>query len=369
MNSEKTSTMTEIPAVMKAAQASMFGDASQVVTVSTQVPTPTIPPKNNYVVIRVHACSLSPGDYRMLSGCGDLIKKPPAWPYIPGGDVSGTIVAISSKEQDFKVGDRVVGTWGMFGIGGLAEYTQVHTKYVTKIPDCVDYLDAAALVDSSANALLAIEEIHLKKDDTLLLLGGSGGVGTSIIQFAKNFIGVKTIITTSTDHELLKHELGVTEVINYKLENWWESKSIKEYMPFDVVIDCAEGSTAWEHVNDLGIVKPGVDGGRFLAVVGNEWHIEMHSIFDMISWFSKLVGRCFWSCWHKNKAASYKMMFPSPRRDSLKRLWAHVENGHVKVVIDKQGPHELSTEGIREAFNIMVNRKGHGKVVVKILDH
>jgi len=83
------------------------------------------------LLVKVKACSLSPGDCRMLGGHKDLICTPEkcgsSWPYVPGLDVFGVVEDVDSnlKEAKFKVGDEIIGTWDIVGLGGMAEYALV----------------------------------------------------------------------------------------------------------------------------------------------------------------------------------------------------------------------------------------------------
>ena len=72
---------------MKAAVATEFGQPDAVIRMATDRPKPSIQPGK--VLVHVHACSLSPGDYRTILGDCDLVRTPASWPYIPGGDVCG----------------------------------------------------------------------------------------------------------------------------------------------------------------------------------------------------------------------------------------------------------------------------------------
>lgn len=350
--------------VMRAAQATNFGSAEEVLTVEDGVQRPPAP-QSGYVTIRVHACSLSPSDYRMLSGAAKLVKKPACWPYIPGGDVAGDVVAVHSEtEKRLKLGDRVIGTWEAFGVGGLAQFTNVATKFVEKIPDSLSYVDAAAIADSPVNAMLATEDCQLQSSDSLLILGGSGGVGTALIQIAQH-IGVKDIVATSTDEQLLM-KLGASTVINYKEESWWNSPAITSRAPFDVIIDCAEGVRAWETVCEKGLIKSGKEGGRFIAVVVNDWHIVVHRWTDLAGFMFPPLRRSLASRVWSSRMARYDMLWPAPRGDSLKRLLALYEQGGVHAVLHDDKIFPFTTDGVRKAFDIMINRSAHGKVVVEI---
>lgn len=364
---------SKYPPTMKAAQASAFGDPMKVLSISDSVPTPSLPPSKNHVVIKVHACSLSPSDYRMLLGHADIVKKPNTWPYIPGGDVAGVVVSTHATETAFKPGDRVMATWDAFGMGGIAEYTSAHTQYVTKLPSSSSssftFLKAAAMVDSGANAVQAIEKAQIKSTDKVLVLGGSGAVGSAIIEICNKVINVDTIVATSSDSQLVIDRLGADHCIDYASEKWYESDVINKLKPFDVVVDCAEGATAWEKCIECGVLKKSkVDDGRFLAVVINGWHIEMHSVWQLPGYFIHPVKRAFWSCWNSKSVPSYKFMLRSPDQERTAKYLQYVEQNEVDVVIDRNSPCEFTIDGIKEAFNTMINRKGHGKVVIKICD-
>lgn len=389
---------------MRAAQATAFGDAADVLSVHDDIPVPLKPSaRGRDVQIKVYACSLSPSDYRMLSGDADIAKKPSSWPYIPGGDVSGTVVATGGRcRRGFQVGDAVIATWETFGTGGLAEYVNVDETLVEHIPVVketategsgkrVSFVDGAALVDSSVNAMLALEDAKVTATDNVLVLGGSGGVGTALVMLlhrhiqqqqheeqdengddvkgGKSKVGV--VVTTSTQKDLMTR-LGASHVVDYTKEDWHESAAVRAHAPYDVVIDCAVGQQTWTALQPggkaHGLVKPARDGGRFLAVVINDWHIEMHSVRDFVNFMWPMVKRTVSSRMHGQQVPSYWMLWPAPRGDSLKRLLRIVEQGKLDVVVDERGPHPFTTDGVRQAFDIMVKRKAHGKVVIRIQD-
>jgi threonine dehydrogenase-like Zn-dependent dehydrogenase len=91
----------------------------------------------------------------LAAGDGSLIKKPKAFPYIPGGDICGTVEAIGPDVTDFQPGDAVVATWSVFGEGGLAEYAIVNSKLTVKKPDAITQIEGAALANSAGHAVQA----------------------------------------------------------------------------------------------------------------------------------------------------------------------------------------------------------------------
>jgi NADPH:quinone reductase-like Zn-dependent oxidoreductase len=165
------------------------GDANQHLTMCTSWPRPSV--KAGQLLIRVLACSTAAGDVHMMSGRLSLVLKPPAWPYVPGMDVCGVVEeigagAVSGFGGGFSVGDIVVATNGANAWGGLAELMAVDAKLAAPKPDNLSPVMAAACPVSAVTALHMVEkEAKVKKGDRVLVLGGSGGVGTAAVQLAK----------------------------------------------------------------------------------------------------------------------------------------------------------------------------------------
>jgi len=160
--------------------------------VATDVPAPTLggatkaaaPRKTKKLLIGVRACSLSPSDYRMLSGDCALVKTTRV-PFVPGGDIAG--VVLESESDEFATGDAVIATWGpFFGEGGLAERAAVDATLAAPFfpSDRLGFVEAAALANSAPRALVAVEQF-VRAGDRVLVLGGSGGMGTMLVQLAK----------------------------------------------------------------------------------------------------------------------------------------------------------------------------------------
>merc|ERR1719322_2302539 len=136
----------------------------------------------------------------------------------------------------------------------MAKYALIDSKYAIKKPQCISPLEAAALANSSVNAMLAIRDAGVERGHRILVIGGSSAVGIGIIQLAKD-AGASFIATTTTDEELVK-SLGADMVIDYRTQNWWEDMDFKSN-PFDKIFDCAEGFSAWLHAKDDGVLKTG----------------------------------------------------------------------------------------------------------------
>jgi len=349
---------------MKAAAAKAFGDIDEVLSVRSH-PLPCLPRGKKKMLIRVHACSLSPGDWRMLSGDCDAVKYPPSWPYIPSLDVSGVVEEVDEGETEFKKGDEVISTWNVLGMGGMAEYALVDRALTALRPAAVSPVEGAALANSASHALQGVRG-NVKAGDRVLVLGGSGGVGTCVVQLAKHF-GASFVAATSTQEDLVK-ELGADVVINYQLKNWWSPEVVDqsfEGKPFDVIFDCAEGYQAWQRLNGR-LLKKGWSGGRYVTYVAHTWHISMKHKWQMLPFLVPTAWRAAWSRVCSPLVARYSMCLNSPTGQSLREVIAMVESKQLKIVLDPGSPFSFTTEGVREAFHVLVSRHAHGKVVVSI---
>ena len=151
----------------------------------------------------------------MLSGDVAIVKSP-GFPYVPGLSVCGQVV---EPVPPFAAGDWVVatqgGVYGAFGVGGLAEYALVDAAMAVRKPESIGCVEAAALANSAGHALQALRAAGVRPGDRVLILGGSGGVGTAAVQLAKTAeFGASFVAATSSDTALLAR-LGVDRPIDY----------------------------------------------------------------------------------------------------------------------------------------------------------
>lgn len=195
--------------------------------------------EERHLIVKVIACALAPGDCRLFTGKTDLMQLPKfGRPYVLGSDVCGIVTEVDATEEYFSVGDKVVARFDEPQPNGMcAEFACVKASLSEKCS--LPALQACTLPASAAAArLVALKFIQPKH--RVLLLGGSGGVGTFFVQYAK-LQGASFVAATSTQSELLQ-SLGVDRVIDYRTENWWELDSEFQEQPFDVVVDLVNGS-------------------------------------------------------------------------------------------------------------------------------
>jgi NADPH:quinone reductase len=189
-------------------------------------------------LVKVAAVDVNPVDLYIRSGA---VATKLNFPYILGRDLAGKIVATGANVKRFKIGDRVWCTGqGWDGRQGtFSELAAVDETWLNQIPGNVTDEDIAAvsLVGVTAHVGL-VSRAKLKADETLFVNGGTGGVGSSVVQMAKT-IGARVITTVGSDEKAAKaREFGADVVINYKTQDvaeairkaapkgisvWWET--------------------------------------------------------------------------------------------------------------------------------------------------
>ena len=343
--------------IMKAVVATKFGKPDDVLSIQ-DVPKPE--PDDKTLLLKVHACSLSPGDYRALLGDKTVVCNPKEWPYIPGGDVCGTVESIPANCSDFQVGDKVVATWDIWGLGGLGQYTKVNPKKTVKLPEGLSVEEGAALANSASHALNIVKRAKISEGDRVLVLGGSGGVGTHIVQLLKNR-KCPYVAVTSTAETFVK-ELGVDKVVDYTTENWYD---IKEWQTtkFDCIIDCAVGVEAWKCCKP--VLKSCRDGGRFVAVVHNDWYIAAKHYYEIFGILLPPLRRQLFNVFRWS-TPYYRMYLSEPSQETMTEMLDLAASEKIKTVLDWESPHPFTTQGARDALNKHIARKGHGKIVISV---
>lgn len=219
---------------MKAAYITRTGPP-EVITYG-DVPEPSLQP--GQCLIKVAAADVNPIDVYWRSG---MVPAKMEFPFILGRDLAGTVVQVGAAVRNFKVGDRVWATnLGFAGRPGtFAERVAVEEEWLYDIPDNVQAEAAAAISLVGVTAYLGlIHHAHLTGGEVLFVHGGTGGVGSCVVQMAK-ILGAKVITTAGSEAKAAAcRQLGADHVIQYKKEDvaarlkdlvpegvnvWWET--------------------------------------------------------------------------------------------------------------------------------------------------
>ena len=211
---------------MKAIVNTQYGSPDVLRMLNVAKPTP----KENEVLIRIHAVAVNAGDWHLLKADPFLVRlqfglfKPKYT--ILGADIAGRVEAVGQKVNKFRVGDEVFGDISSSGWGGYAEYVAVREDVLVLKPTNITFEEAAAVPMAAVTALLGLKEGNIQQGHTVLINGASGGVGTFAVQIAKVFGAVVTAVCSPRNMELAR-SLGADHVIDYTKEDF--TKSGKQY--------------------------------------------------------------------------------------------------------------------------------------------
>lgn len=210
---------------MKAAYIEKTGPADQIIYGERPQPQPG----PEQALVRVAAVAVNPIDTYVRAG---MIQMPLPLPYIVGCDLAGTVEAVGANVRNLKPGDRVWGSnQGLLGRQGtFAEYAAVDACWLYPTPSGVSDVAAAAgaLVGITAHLGL-VRDAQLKAGEIVFVNGGSGGVGSTVVQMAKA-IGARVVTTAGSDEKAqLCRQLGADLAINYKSED--VPARVKQFAP------------------------------------------------------------------------------------------------------------------------------------------
>ncbi|MCE9604263.1 MAG: NADPH:quinone reductase [Planctomycetia bacterium] len=198
---------------------------------------PTPEPRGSEVLVRVGAVAVNPIDTYIRAGG---IKMNLPLPFVIGADLAGTVERVGPDAKRFKPGDRVWGSnQGMFGRQGtFAEFAAVEEGWLYSTPAGVDDTTAAAAALVSITANIGLHRAALKPGDTIFVNGGSGGVGSTVVQMAKA-LGARVAAVAGSDEKVAAcKSLGADVAWNYKTDDvdarlaefapggvniWWET--------------------------------------------------------------------------------------------------------------------------------------------------
>src|SRR5450631_2864485 len=178
---------------------------------------PVPSPGEHEVLVKIAAAGVNRPDVMQRKG---LYPPPPGATDIPGLEIAGEVVALGAKVKRWKLGDKVMGL--VIG-GGYAQFCPVHESHALPIPQNLSLIEAAAIPETIFTVWHNVfQRGALKAGETLLVHGGSSGIGTAAIQLAKNF-GARVIVTAGSEAKCEAcRKLGADLAINYKTEDFVE---------------------------------------------------------------------------------------------------------------------------------------------------
>src|SRR5712692_8340723 len=291
------------------------------------VPRPV--PKENEILVKVIAAGVNPVDSAARSEkfAQFLNIKLPA---IPGYDIAGVIEKTGATVKKLKAGDPVYAYIALDKGGGYAEYALATEKETSPKPKSLNYAAAAAVPLVALTAWQAlVDTAKLSAGQTVLIHGGSGGVGTFAIQIAKAK-GAKVYATASTPNQDLLKQLGADVAIDYTKQKFEDvAKDV------DVVLDCVGKDTLQR---SYGVVKK---GGFLVTIVARPDPAELEK--------------------HGIRGSPLSV---APNSEELAEITKLIEDKKIKVIISLTLPLTDAAKAQEQAET----RHTRGKIVLKIAD-
>jgi len=320
---------------MKAVVYEKFGSTDVLNVREIEKPTP----RDNEVLIKVHAASINSWDWDLLRGKpfltrldGGLLK--PKFKIL-GADISGQIVAIGSKVKQLQIGNEVFGDLSGCRWGGFAEYVCADENVLALKPAHMPYDEAASIPQA---AVLALQGLHyggkIQKGQKILINGAGGGVGTFAIQMAKSFGAEVTAVDKAEKRDIML-AVGADHVIDYIQENFTQHGQ-----RYDLILDVIATRSIIDYMRILD------SKGTYVMVGGSTARILQLALLGPL--ISRITAKKMGILIHK------------PNKQDLNDINGLYESGSIKPIIDKHFPlHEVA-----DALRYYGEGQTRGKIVI-----
>jgi NADPH:quinone reductase-like Zn-dependent oxidoreductase len=289
---------------------------------------PPSQPEDDGVVVRVHAASVNPVDYKMRRG-GYPALPPERLPAVLGRDLSGVVARCGPRAQTLKPGDAIHAMIGR-DRGAYAEEVAVRATEMTVKPDGLDHIHSAAVPLAGLTAWQGLfRHGGLRAGQRVLIHGGAGGVGHFAIQFAK--ARGAWVATTASARDLdFVRELGADQAVDYKAQRFEEVVE-----PVDLVYDLVGGET---QSRSWAVVK---QGGALVSTLTEPDQEEA-----------------------RRRSARGLRYMAEPNPAELAEIGRLIGQGMVRVVVSRVFPLEQAAE----AHRVLEQEHPRGKVVLRVRD-
>jgi NADPH2:quinone reductase len=305
----------------------------------SEVEDPQVGPGMLGVHIRAAGCNF----FDILLVRGQYQMKP-SFPFIPGGELAGTVTAVGEGVEGFVVGDRV---FAAVPLGGYAERAAVPARGAWHVPSAMSFAEAAAfpIVYPTSYAAL-VYRAGLRSGEHLLVHAAAGGVGIAAVQIGKA-LGARVIATAGgTDKLDVARRAGADVVIDYRTENWVERvKEVTGGRGADVIYDSVGGDIFDQSLKCIAwsgrLLVIGFAGGRIPEVKANRILLKNIAVVGL-----------HWGAYALNE--------PERIAETFHALFGLYEQGKIKPVIFRT----FRLEEVPMALEALGARQSYGKVVV-----
>lgn len=344
---------------MKSLQFATYGKPSEDSLKFSEIPTLTAADLGaTEVLIDVKAVSINPIDWKIISGALKALSSTPSGVTV-GFDVSGVVEAVGKDVTQFKQSDEIfvrLPKWGAF-----QEKAIVDAKYVAYKPKNISFEEAAAVPLAGLTAYQAVFDHGKVTKETVksaFVPAALGGVGYFALQMLENVVGVEKVYSTVSTTKLEKAEklLPGVELIDYKKTDF--SQELKDKI--DYIFD-----TTGEIPKEAAAIKP---NGTVVSIASTpNSKVLQHFLGGNKLGFiiSKIIdAKHLWESWYfSSKNVRYEYFFLQPNGKDLQILADWIEEGKLKVLLDKVYDWDQSIE----AFKAQATGSSTGKVVVRLV--
>lgn len=297
-----------------------------------EVPAPA--PRSDEVMVRVHAATLNPVDWKVLRGDLKLVSGR-RMPRRIGSDFAGSVFSTGTEVNRFKPGDTVLGSISPLSgqQGSLAEYLCIPESRLVRKPPELPFTHAACLPIAGVSAWDCVHRLgHAEPGQRVLVIGATGGVGSFCIQLAKTHGLAVTAVCNSRNVDLAR-ELGADEIVPY------DQKDPSELTEkFHLIIDAAAKYSYRQFTHLLttaGIYVSTMPGPR--------------TLFDAVR--TAMLGR-----------RRAHVLMARVNRASVEKLTMLASTGTIQVIIG----HTFALDQVKEAFKLSTSGHVRGKIAILI---
>ena len=300
----------------------------------------------NEVLVKVAAAGINRPDVSQRKG--NYPPPPGASVDIPGLEIAGTIVETGANVNRWKAGDKIC---ALVTGGGYAEYCVAPDGQCLPVPENLTFIEAASLPETFFTVWSNVfDRGQLKAGETLLVHGGSSGIGVAAIQMAKA-LGATVYVTAGSDEKCrFCEDLGAAKAINYKTVNFVDAiREVTNGKGVDVILDMVGGDYVQNNLRSLAIE------GRLVMInmmMGKDVQVDLSQV---MSKRLTITGSTL-----RNRDTAFKSAIA---RNLEKNIWPLLESGKIKPVINKVFPAEKAAD----AHRLMESSEHIGKIVLEFI--
>lgn len=323
---------------MKAIVYDVYGSPDVLKLEEIEKPTP----KDDEVLVKIHAASANPLDWHIMRGEPFLarldagLRKPKN--RLLGADIAGTVEAVGSSVREFKPGDEVFGDKSGNGLGGFAEHACARESALVLKPANISFEAAAAVPVAALTALQGLRKGQVETRRKVLVNGASGGVGTFAVQIAKSFGAHVTGVCSTRNLDLVR-SIGADKVVDYTQQDFTATAQ-----KYDLIYDAVGNRSVSDYKRALAPNGVCVIAG-FTTLSRLFEHMAIAPLRSLIG--TRKVGM---------------MGTAKTDKNDLLFLQTLLETGKVVPVIDRCYPLHETPEAIR----YLETMRARGKVIIQM---